>query len=282
MRPKSDDARRQDINEKNWLWPDRSVKKGYLININPYLFLLLRKMIEFEAIRYCNDKKIPMVKGILREEITSFLGAVVDETFARHIEKNVWNASAFCFLEDDLNRLCQLTISFGEFKSWEEFSDYYGMHVYALIAEDYMHKYFFDLEKPERELIIRMVNISDSLLSGNVFNATYQKHGNILEMEDIKSHFQLLLKTNNPAVIAQTTYALKSFDYVVAKTVEAYRPKSQFKDFNEVMDYWIYVRNTYGPQVCEKVHAKHSREMTQKEEEDYDLQLTMASYELIA
>jgi hypothetical protein len=115
---------------------------------NPYLFLLLKRMVEFEVVG--NLGETPNLKQVTELVQKKFMPTT---TISEHIRRRVWGKADFIFSERSLDYLCQLITLCGEFSTWENFIQTFQNDKDARSAEAFRYRPFAKLSVNDQKLV---------------------------------------------------------------------------------------------------------------------------------
>ncbi|MBS1773070.1 MAG: hypothetical protein JST82_09415 [Bacteroidetes bacterium] len=127
--------------------------------VNPYLFLLLRELIELEVFHVMHSRDIDMICGYLYSNIVRGIKGFENSSyhqkegreitaykFVRDLKNIFWlNVDDYSFTQHMLNRLAQQVTFFGIFRGWSHFANYYSLDYGAIECEKFSSKSFLDL-----------------------------------------------------------------------------------------------------------------------------------------
>ena len=123
------------------------------MTLNPYLFLLLKRLLQLEAESKTGSKTIDSVIDYIIEKQG---GKKADETNGGYIKK-MWSKKVFDFPEFYLDIMSECVGTVADYNSWKEFSDIEGSHPYSKAAAKLTIKPYEKLDKSIRFLLTLMV-----------------------------------------------------------------------------------------------------------------------------
>lgn len=118
------------------------------MRVNPYLFLLLKRIIEFdteETLRTISNRE-RVYQHILNSNKNYYSNAnvVTAKTLADYIRRYVWSKEDFDFPEHILNKMSQIPSKLGQYSSWSQFESVHGVTPSAINASNYLVRAFYD------------------------------------------------------------------------------------------------------------------------------------------
>lgn len=178
-----------------WKEQNGDVKQGVIENINPYLLILFRNMLKYQASLFTTvDGTSVSFQEMTLEHTVTFLEHIHEDIvsskgFISRLKRFIWSKEQFCFYESDLDKIVTTIVFFGEFKSWSEFVSLYGNHPFAIEASKPEYGGLFsDLDDNRKQAIKAMVTLTLNILVASLKNSS---RGRIekFNMELIKKFF---------------------------------------------------------------------------------------------
>jgi len=116
------------------------------MRVNPYLFLLLKRMIEFDVkqtLRKVSNRERVYEYVLSSGKIfTSGPDAVTAGTFAQYLRRYIWSKDDFDFPISALDKMCQTPFRLKSFTSWDQFSSTYANAPDTHFADQYTSRAF--------------------------------------------------------------------------------------------------------------------------------------------
>lgn len=107
-------------------------------SINPFHFMLLKRMIEFEftdTLRSVSREKIMAAIGEKVPSIETKKGTVTGGSFSSgNLRNRIWNTKNYKISEDGLDRMVKLVSKLGSYPSWEDFTRCHANNLGAELA----------------------------------------------------------------------------------------------------------------------------------------------------
>lgn len=157
-----------------WLQKDGTIKAGYLTNVNPFTFFLLKEFIEIEAHRWqMVDSKQTRIKSTT-DLVGRYIESQIEDTnkrlasyIYRRITQDIWpNMLELNFLESDLDIIVRSIRFFGRFGSWEDFNCMFAGHPFSIeIEQKHGNKIFRRIPPEEQTEILGHVNLVAATLT---------------------------------------------------------------------------------------------------------------------